>query len=77
MNGEKSGTLDFCLHERQDEKYQRIRKQIDAFLRQMALCGAFAIRFSLTFWSPGVENIPGVRLGRFRIASVHRMSSWR
>ena len=50
--------------------------KIDAFLRQMALRGAFTIIFPLTFWSPSVENIAGARLGHFRIASVHKICSW-
>ena len=49
--------------------------KIDVFLRQMALCGAFTIIFPLTFWYPGVENIAGACIGRFHIASVHKISS--
>ena len=50
--------------------------KIDTFLHKMALCEAFTIRFTLTFWSPGVENVAGACLGLFRIASVHKISSW-
>ena len=75
MDGKKCGSLDFRLCGR---RLMRIRKKINAFLRQMALCGAFTIRFPLTFWSPapGVKNIGGARFGRFHIASVHKISSW-
>ena len=75
MDGKKFGTLDFRLGGR---RLTHIRTQkIDAFLRQMALRGAFTIIITLTFWSPGVENIAGARLGRFRTASVHEICSRR
>ena len=75
MDGKKCGTFDFRLGGR---RLTHIRTQkIDAFLRQMALRGAFTIIFTLTFWSPGVDNIAGARLWRFRTASVHKICSWR
>ena len=52
----------------------RIRKyKIYAFLRQMAICGALTIRFPLTIWSLGVENVAGAGRMRFHSASVHKI----
>ena len=70
----KCGTLDFLL------RWRRLTCKNRRILCQMALCGAFTIRFpcrfSLTIWSPGVETSAVSCRMRFRPASVHKISPW-